>query len=146
MPDEAAIAAAIEELANQATPNISAAARKWKVDRITLTRRFKRQCKSAKESHIDLQGNLSTAQEKDLLSWIDELTNRKLPPTPAMVKNHVERLLKREIGKNWVCRFFHRHPERLDGKILGGLDANRVYATASQACFKIWFKNAWISC
>jgi hypothetical protein len=145
MPDETKIAAALKDLANQTTPNYQATAKKHKVSRATLTRRFLSQCRSAVDGHIEQQGNLSLLQEKELLDWIKELTNRKLPPTPAMVKSYVERLLGHEIGKNWVSRFFNRHRDSLNSKYLGGLDANRVYATASASCFETWFKNAWIS-
>src|ERR1700753_163169 len=134
MPDEATIAAAIAYLREQDTPNFTIAAKKCNLIRTTLARRYKRECLSLNDAHIELQGNLSINQEAELLKWIDELTNRKLPPTPLMVKNQVEALLKRQIGKNWVSRFYQRHKDRLQSKYLGGLDANRVYAIANQEC------------
>jgi hypothetical protein len=146
MVDEKEMVKALADLANQKSPNFKATAEKYAgVNRITLARRFRGERKSAELGHIEQQGNLAIAQEEDLLDWIDKLTNRKLPPSPGMVKSRVERLVGYEIGKMWVSRFFWRHRNRLQGKYLGGLDANRVYVTATAACFEIWFKNAWIS-
>ena len=120
MPNEADIASAIADLTNQKTRNFSGTANKHKVDRKTLQRRFYGQSEP---------------------SWIDALTNRKLPPTPGMIKSHVERLVDRSIGKNWVSDFYNRHQDRLNRKYVDGVDANRVYATANPKCYQLWFQN-----
>ena len=142
MPDEAAITKALADLANQDPPNYSATAKKYGVDRNTLSRRHKGQTEPTAIAHLNAQGRLTAIQEEALISWIDSLTKRKLPPAPGMIKNYVERLIGEEIGKNWVSNFYLRHQDRIRRKFLDGLDAKRVYATADQDCYKIWYQNA----
>ena len=141
MPDEAAIAAALAELANQDPPNILATAKRHKIDRMTLSRRYKGQSEPKAIAHLNTQGRLTAVQEEALIGWIDELSARKLPPTPAMITTYVERLLNEPIGKNWVYSFYKRREQHLKRKYLSGLDADRVYATASRSCYEIWYQN-----
>jgi hypothetical protein len=141
MPDEAALERALADLDNQDLPNYKATAEKHKVDRNTLSRRHKKQTEPTATAHLNAQGRLTAIQEEALMGWIDTLTKRKLPPAPGMIKNYVEHLIGEEIGKNWVSTFYHRHENELGRKYLDGLDAERVYATADQDCYKVWYQN-----
>jgi hypothetical protein len=141
MTDESPLAKALAELANQKTPNYLATAKKHKVDRNTLRRHFLRQSEDAIDGHLNAQGRLTANQEDALIDWIHELSKRKLPPTPGMIKGYVERIIDEPVGKNWVSNFYKRYPERLKRKYLRGMDANRVYSTARKECFQIWYQN-----
>jgi len=56
---------------------------------------------TSREEHIDLkQLALSKAQEAALLSLINKLTYKGLPPTPRIVKNLAEEMRGGSIGKN----------------------------------------------
>jgi hypothetical protein len=59
MPDEEAIAAALADLGNQDPPNLMATAKKYKVDRMTLKRRFYGLSESRSTAHINIQGRLT---------------------------------------------------------------------------------------
>lgn len=141
MPDEAAIQRALADLAKQDQPNFSETARSHGVDRNTLSRRYKGQTEALAVARLNSQGKLTAIQEEAVVSWIDSLSKKKLPPTPGMITNYVEGLIGEEIGKNWVYRFYRRHDTILGRKYLNGLDADRVYATASQDCYNIWYQN-----
>ena len=87
MPDKGKLAAALAFLANQKPRNFKATATKFKVDRKTLTRRYYKETLPAAIAHVERQGHLSVAQEEALIGWINLLSERKLPPTPAMIKD-----------------------------------------------------------
>jgi hypothetical protein len=141
MPDEPAIKKALADLDNQDRPNYKATAEKHGVDRNTLSRRHKKQTEPTAIAHLNAQGRLTAIQEEALISWIDVLTKRKLPPSPGMIKNYVERLIGEDIGKNWVSTFYRRHQNEIGRKFVSGLDAERVYAIADQECYKVWYQN-----
>jgi hypothetical protein len=48
---------------------------------------------------------LTNAQEKTLIQVINRLTNHKMPPTSAIVKNLAEEIREALVGKNWVGNF-----------------------------------------
>ncbi|KAF2194184.1 hypothetical protein K469DRAFT_782921, partial [Zopfia rhizophila CBS 207.26] len=57
---------------------------------------------------------LTNAQEEEILTWIDIMTLRGLPPTPVMLQNFVEMIVEHEIGSKWVSRFCNRYKDRID--------------------------------
>jgi hypothetical protein len=73
------IEAAIADLRLQDRPNISATARKHKVDRSKLSRRWNGV--TQKDDAYDNQRLLSTAQSTALIKYINDLTERGLSPT-----------------------------------------------------------------
>ena len=99
MPDEAAIQRALADLAKQDQPNFSETARSHGVDRNTLSRRYKGQTEALAVARLNSQGKLTAIQEEAVVSWIDSLSKKKLPPTPGMITNYVEGLIGEEIGK-----------------------------------------------
>ncbi|OCK91566.1 uncharacterized protein K441DRAFT_664508 [Cenococcum geophilum 1.58] len=78
------IDAALADLRLQDKPNISATAKKHGCDRTTLSKRFCNVTKS-KESANDLMRLLDSVQSKALIKYINDLTERGLPPITAMV-------------------------------------------------------------
>ena len=65
-------------------PNITAIAKRHKVERSTLSRRWNKVTCSREEGY-DAQRLLNTIQSKALIKYINDLTERGLPPTVVMV-------------------------------------------------------------
>jgi hypothetical protein len=59
-----------------------ATAKKWKLERTTLAKRFKGQTQSIETYRSELSRRLNNVQEEVLIVYIDKLTLRGLPPTP----------------------------------------------------------------
>ena len=82
MVNEAAIEAAIADLESQKAPNYAATARKFYIDRKTLTRRYEGKTVSNSEAHSRNQKLLTNAQETVLIKHIRKLSNRGIYYTP----------------------------------------------------------------
>ena len=78
------IEAALAALSLPESPNYNQTFREFGVDRTTLTWRFKGKHVSRQDARFHSQ-NLLTKQEKDLVSYINRLASRELPPTIPMV-------------------------------------------------------------
>src|SRR5581483_4043982 len=109
-------------------PNYSHIAREFDVQPETLRRRHKGIQGSREQAHFQTHNLLSQQQEKDLVSYINKLTVRGCPPTPAMVRNFAYDICKKWPGKNWVSKFRKRHEEVLLSKYLKGADLARKQA------------------
>jgi hypothetical protein len=118
------IDAAISDLASQDVPNIRATAEKHHVNRSTLSRRWRRKTGSW-EDHIDSMWLLTKQQQKNLVAYINKLTERGIPPTNAMVRNFAHDIYKKWPGKNWVYRFVHAYQNVLKSRYLCGADLSR---------------------
>jgi AraC-like DNA-binding protein len=125
---EARIALAIEDLANQAVPNLKATAARFQLVRTTLMRRFKRMTQSQRVARSESQQCLSLAQEEALVSYITSLTERSMPPTSQIVHNLAEEIRGRPVNKNWVAGFTRRYQDRILGVHLRTIDNKRVKA------------------
>src|SRR5450432_2768209 len=119
---------ALADLAKQAKPNFSGTATKYQVHRTTLQRRFLGTQQSRRIASSDNHQCLSLAQEETLIDFINDLTNRSIPPTSQIVRNVAEELAKGPIQPNWVGRFTRRYKDRLHTKYLQTIDAKRVKA------------------
>ena len=122
------IDAALAALKLSDRPNYTATAKKFKCDPTTLARRHKGVQLPRAEAALQHQNLLSKQQEKDLISYINKLTVRGCPPTPAMVRNFAHDISKKWPGKNWVCNFRKRHSDDLLSKYLKGFDLSRKKA------------------
>ncbi len=94
---------ALEALKSQKSPNNTATAGLFGVDRTTLSRRHR-----GISSTLDEKANKArlptTQQEKTLTECINKVTVRAFPPTPAIVHNFAKDICKVEPAKNWVFR------------------------------------------
>ena len=97
---EADLELALADLAKQDTPNYSAASKKYGVPRRTLSNRFTGKSISRQAAASEHHQYLDTAQEEALISLINRLTNRGLPPINCMVKNLAEEIIGRSVDKN----------------------------------------------
>ncbi|KAF2632885.1 hypothetical protein BU25DRAFT_329298, partial [Macroventuria anomochaeta] len=64
----------------------TALAKKHKVVRSTLSRKYRHETRSREEKAI-AQQKLTPQQEDELVKYIEELTARRLPPTREMIAN-----------------------------------------------------------
>ena len=132
-PIEKALAA----LESQKCPNYGKTARLFGVDRSTLSRRH-RGVAGSKEDKISNEKLLSSQQEITLIGYINRLTDRGTPPTPAMVRNFATEIVGIAPSKMWLSRFVKRHREKLDSGFQLGFDLNRKKADNIYE-YKLWF-------
>ena len=124
------IAAALESLRLGESIGYSEAAKKFGVDRSTLSRRHRGLTGSC-AAKVESSRILSNAQEAELIRYIDELCSRALPPTRQMVRNFASEIAKKDAGKNWVDRFLKRHHHELLSHYTNGIDRNRFKADSA---------------
>ncbi|EFQ99471.1 hypothetical protein MGYG_02482 [Nannizzia gypsea CBS 118893] len=105
--------AAIEDLKSQEVPNFSETAKRYGVNRVTLSRRFKGATVSRAEATSIHRKKLPGTQEEDLLQHIEKLAKEGRAPTPQIIRNLADKLAKEPVGKNWVTRFCNRYKDRI---------------------------------
>src|SRR5450432_4622180 len=125
---EARLGLALEDIRKQTIPNFSSTARRFQVNRITLLRRFKLTQQNRRIASSETKQCLSLAQEETLIRFINNLTDRSLPPTSQIVHNCAEELAKKPLGKKWVGKFVKRHKDQLHAVYLRTIDNQRVKA------------------
>ena len=123
---EARLGLALEDIRKQTIPNFSSTARRFQVNRITLVRRFKGTQQNRRIASSETKQCLSLAQEETLIRFINNLTDRSLPPTSQIVHNVAEELIKRPVHKFWVSDFVKRYKDRLSAVYLRTIDNKRV--------------------
>ena len=121
------IEAALAALDLQESPNYSATARQFNVDRTTLSRRH-RGITTSKAAGNEVRRFLSDNQELELIKYVNHLCDRGIPPTPQMLRNFAAEIGGRLPGKDWPGRFVNRHKDKLKSVYLEGLDLNRKKA------------------
>ena len=94
-------------------------------------RRYKRQTASQQESVSVYKKLLTTAQEETLITHINRLTDRGLPPTPKILENIAKELIKQQPGKKWVYRFCQRYEDCIKSRYLRAIDQQRQIADNS---------------
>jgi hypothetical protein len=126
--NEDRIQAALMDCQLTEDPDFTEIASKHLVDRTTLSRRFNGTQRSYFESRSESIQCLNNHQEDILIDFINRLTIRSLPPTSQIVKNVVEELCNRHVGKNWVGQFTKRHSNQLHSGYLRSIDNKRLNA------------------
>ena len=106
---EASIELAIDDLNRQLKPNFHATAKKYGLITTTLMRRYNSITMSREAAKSEYWQTLTDVQEEVLIEWVNQLTDWAIPPTPQIVKNLVEELIKAPLGKNWVGGFIKQH-------------------------------------
>jgi hypothetical protein len=139
MDHEARIQAAIADLESQDRTNFAATARKWDIERSTLSRRYRGETGSNQDASSYARRQLTDAQEQTLIKHINKLSDRGLHPTPQIVKNIAEEITHVDLGKNWVSRFCERHKDQLKSVYLRTIDHKRKIADNSHH-FEHFFK------
>jgi AraC-like DNA-binding protein len=123
---------AIEVLKSQETPKYAEVARQFNLSRHTLMRRFKGETLPRAEAvSIHLKA-LTTAQEHQLISHLNRLSDRGIPATVQITENIVSELVQRPVGHNWVYRFCQRYDHELKSVYLRAIDNSRQVADNSE--------------
>lgn len=138
MSNEEQIQLAIAHLNRLEKPNLTAVAKKFGLNRSTLSKRYKGISVSKQQSISETRQRLNEVQEDEILRHIDALTNKFIPPTTQIVKNLAEEILHAEVGKNWPARFVKRHQDRLCRVYLRPIDNKRASAE-NPATFKHFY-------
>ena len=126
MANNEAILNAIEDLESQEAPNIKRTAEKYGLERTTLAKRWKGQTTSMADHVSTVRQCLTNSQEKALVQLINRLTECRLPPTSSIVKNLAIEIRGKDIGKNWIASFVHRHQDVLLSLHLKTMDNKRI--------------------
>src|ERR1700744_1718578 len=84
MDHDARIQAAIDDLESQSRKNIAAIARKYKVARETLSKRFRGETGSNRDATSYSRKQLTDTQEEALITYVNKLNDRGFPPTLPM--------------------------------------------------------------
>jgi hypothetical protein len=106
---------AIEDLKSQ-TPKgripYTKTAEKYGVVPTTLRRRYLAETKPCELKNLQQQ-LLTLEQEKELVKWIKQETQGHQPPARSLVASKASLLAGRDVGINWVHRFYSRHHDQL---------------------------------
>jgi hypothetical protein len=128
---------AIAFLRSSSSKNISEAARRFNVNRSTLSKRFHGKTRStAKGYHV--QQLLSHKQELMLVKQINKLSEWCLPPTPSIVRAWAAALCGTEPSKNWSAAFRARYKDELDCRYLSTIDLER-HKSDSESSYRQYF-------
>ena len=100
MPNLDRIPEAIADLESQEVPDLTATAKKYSVVRKTLENHWKGKTTLIREAVSMHRQCLTNSQEKALILLINRLTDRRMPPTTAIVKNLAEEIRGCAVGKN----------------------------------------------
>ena len=128
---------AIAFLKSSDKPNISKAARMFKVERSVLSKHFHGKRVSIAKANETKQ-LLSKKQELVLVNEIQRLCDWCLPPTPAIVTLWASHICGKEPSKNWSAGFKARHKDILDCRYLNTIDLARHKAD-SEASYSQYF-------
>ena len=113
-------------------------AKKYSVARSTLSRKHRGVSGSRAEAGL-ARRNLQPEQEAELIKYIEELTQRKLPPTREMVQNFASDIAGHPVSESWVTRFLHRYQDELTSQWSTSMDRQR-HAADSGDKYKVYFE------
>jgi hypothetical protein len=91
---------ALDTLNRQLLPNYAAVSREFSIHPTTLMRRHTGQTSSRADATSLFYKCLTDTQEEALISQINKLIARGLPPTTHIVRNFAEEMIGREVNKN----------------------------------------------
>jgi hypothetical protein len=100
MTHEERMRKALAESESCSKPNYAALAKKYELERSTLSRCARGKTTSREEFQSEKNQCLTNAQERILIDQINRLTDRGIPPTSQMVQNFAEEIIGRGVGKN----------------------------------------------
>ena len=113
-------------------------AKKFGVDRTTLSRRHQGKTRSYATAGQQ-QMLLSPQQELELVRYIEDLSERALPPTREMIRNFASAVAKWDVSDAWVTRFLNRNRNYLTSQWTTDMDRNRHQAD-SEHSYRLYFE------
>jgi hypothetical protein len=114
-------------------------AKRHGVARSTLSRKHRGISGSRAEAGL-ARRNLQPEQEAELVKYIEDLTERKLPPTREMVQNYASDIAGHPVSESWVTRFLRRHQDELTSQWSTSMDRKR-HAADSGEKYKVYFQH-----
>jgi hypothetical protein len=135
-PIESAIAA-INALKPGEEFSYNKIAKRFGVDRSTLCRRHRR-LQVPHNTKIINQQKLTQQQEEELVTYIEELTARHIPPTREMIANFASAVAQEPVSESWVTRFINKYSINLISHYSTGMDSNRHNAD-SYVKYELYF-------
>ncbi len=121
------IETALADLALQKSFNYTATAKKFNINRSTLSRRHRDIIAFVKKSK-QTTSILSNQQEKELIRYINKLIERDIPSLNVMIRVFAYNISEKQSGKNWSYEFVRRHSDILQSKFLQEADLERKKA------------------
>jgi hypothetical protein len=113
---------AITDLNRANSASIATVAKRYALQRSTLSRCWHGITSSRAEANSEHHQRLTNSQEEVLIDQINKLTVRKMPPTSHIVRNMAEEIINGPVGKNWTAQFVNRHKDRLTSLYLRNID------------------------
>jgi hypothetical protein len=130
MGDIKAALAALESLEPGARLNYTKVAIEFGVDRSTLSRRH-RGIQQPRSTQYESQRILNNQQSEQLITWVNGLTERGLPPSNEMIRNFAKEIVGTKPGKNWPSRWLKAHSDKVISYYTTGMDASRKKADSA---------------
>ena len=122
IPYDDRIKLAVADLESQESLNYAQTAKKWNIDRSTLSRRHRGITGSKQDQYSYTAKALTDEQENVLVGYINNLSARGLLPISQIIKNLAEELAGKNIGQNWISRFVKRKKDVLKSIYLAPID------------------------
>jgi hypothetical protein len=119
--------AAIDSAESGAKLSYRKAAETFKVDRTTFSRRHQDKARTNAEAHEE-QMLLNPQQDKELVRYIQGLSERGIAPTRSMIKKIASEVSKWEASEAWVERSLRRNRDLLTSRYTTGIDRDRFKA------------------
>jgi hypothetical protein len=116
--------AAIERLGPGEHFSYRKVAEEYNIQHSTLRRRYQGLC-APRAGEAQNRQKLSPQQELQLVQYIEDLTERGLPPTRAMIRNLGGDVAGVACSDAWVSQFLRRNKHLLTSKWTSGMDRNR---------------------
>ena len=91
---------AVADLESQESLNYAQTAKKWNVDRSTLSRRHRGITGSKQDQYSYTAKTFTDVQENVLIRYINDLSARGLPPTSQIIRNLAKELAGKDISSN----------------------------------------------
>jgi hypothetical protein len=113
--------AAIERLGHGEHFSYRKVAEQFNIQHSTLRRRYQGLC-APRAGEAQNRQKLSPQQELQLVRYIEDLTERELPPTRAMIRNFGGDIAGMACSDAWVSRFLRRNKHLLTSKWTSGMD------------------------
>ncbi len=121
------IEAALADLALQKLSNYTATAKKFNINRSTLSWQHRGIIVFVKKSK-QTTSILSNQQEKELIRYINKLIERDISSFNVMIRVFAYNISGKQSGKNWFYEFVRRHSDILQSKFLQEADLERKKA------------------
>ncbi len=118
------IETALADLALQDSSNYTATAKKFNINRSTLSWRHRGKTAFVKKSK-QTTSILSNQQEKELIRYINKLIERDISSFNVMIRVFAYNISGKQSGKNWSYEFVQRHSDILQSKFLQDADLKR---------------------